>query len=283
MKNNFKHILISGLILGSLAVSCTPDRIDGDGNGLAPTTEVNADFTIVETSSNHYNLKFSGTNYIFSRWKIGDDPYFSGKSEENIFIPDAGQYVIEHQAIGQGGLIAGSSKQTITVSKTDPKAGNLVKGGKFANADDWAKWTNNSPGSKAVWTFTAGQATLNSSGDGAGIYQAIDVVAGTEYNIDMIAKSTTGAENTWFEVYVGYDKPTLGQDYNGDGTQYRAINTWAGSGKNPFEGKISVVGEVDKAGVFKATKTGTVYLGIRGGGNMKGGISITAVEFRGIN
>lgn len=40
----------------------------------------------------------------------------------------------------------------------------------------------------------------------------------------------------------------------------------------------------NKTGTFVATKTGTVYFAIRSGGNdMKSGISIKNVEFRGVN
>ena len=62
-------------------------------------------------------------------------------------------------------------------------------------------------------------------------------------------------------------------------------NTWDGTGKIPFAGKITDVGSTtDANGVFSATETGTVYLVIRGGGsNMGDGISITNIEFRGIS
>jgi len=89
---------------------------------------------------------------------------------------------------------------------------------------------------------------------------------------------------------VGYTKPTANTDYTGDGndsTWLRGINTWAGSGTSAFEGKISIKGSTNSnnpTGTFTATQDGTVYFAIRSGGNdMKEGISIKNVEFRGIN
>ena len=288
MKINSKNILWCSVLAAATMVSCVPDRVDGDGNGLVHSGAIDASFTITQTSPNHYRLKANTTNYMFSKWNIDNEGAYSGKMEENIFLPDAGSFVVEHQAIAQGGAVAASSQQTIRVATSDPNAGNLVAGGKFANSDDWSKWTINSTGPDAQWTFTPGKATLTAiEFAGQGIYQAIQVVEGKEYNIDMLASSTSGCDDTWFEVYCGYNVPVPGSDYNGDGNIYRSINTWDGSGRNPFSGKISIIGQVNPAkniGVFKATQTGTVYLGIRGGGaDMKDGISITNVEFRGIN
>ena len=285
MKINFKTLIMSCALAGTVLVSCVPDRVDGDGNGLVPPANIDAGFTITQTSPNHYLLKDNTTKYLNSYWNIGGEGFYKGGMEESIFLPDEGEYLIEHQAVGQGGVVASSSSQTINVAVSDANAGNLVQGGKFADAADWAKWTINNTGTGANWTFTSGKATLTATNSaGQGIYQAINVVAGKQYKIDMLASSTSGCRDTWFEVYVGYDAPVQGQDYNGDGTKYRFISTWDGQGTSPFSGKISVVGGSNNDGIFTATQTGVVYLGIRGGGtDMKDGISITNVEFRGVN
>lgn len=282
MKTTLKVILLSAFAAVSV-ISCA-DTVDGDGNGLTPGS-LDASFTITETSANNYTFTANDQSYLFSRWDMGDGAgFYKGKMEESVFFPDAGTYEIVHEAVGQGGVVGGTVTQTLVVATSDPVSGNLVKGGNFSNSDDWSEWTINVTNtSGAQWTFTEGKATLTATGwAGQGIYQPIDVVAGRSYKIDMIASSTTGCTDTWFQVFVGYDKPVQGQDYSGDGTLYREISTWAGQGTTPFSGKISVVGQGD--GVFTASKTGTVYLGIRGGGaDMGAGISITGVEFRGIN
>lgn len=283
MKTNLKYIIFSGMMLGTLAVSCVPDSIDGDGNGLVPAANIDAGFTITQTSANHYVLKANTANYIVSKWDIGGAGFTNGKQEESIFLPDAGKYIIKHAAIGQGGNVAGMTEQTIDVPKSDPKAGNLVKGGKFDTAEDIANWKIlKISNSKAAWTFGSGVATIIASeSNQQAIYQAIDVVAGTKYNIDMFV-SSTGLKDTWFEVLVLDNEPPQGSDVSG--TVYRNINTWVGCGKSEFSGKISAVGcDGDKnKGVYTATKTGKVYLVIKCGGasvNAK----VDNVEFRGIN
>lgn len=284
MKTTFKNILL-GISIVSLNIACVPDRVDGDGNGIVPSTN-DASFTVTKTSENHYMLTSSNNNYLFSKWNLDNGGGFNrGPNTFEAFFPDAGTYVVKHQIWGQGGVVAGTSEQTINVLTTDPNSGNLVEGGKFNNAADWAKWTINNTGAGANWNFTTGWATLTAQGwAGQGIYQAIPVKAGKKYKIDMVAKSTSGCNDTWFEVYVGYNAPVQGQDYNGDGTKYRFISTWDGQGTTSFEGLISAVGGSNKDGIFTATQDGTVYLGIRGGGaDMKDGIAITNVEFRGTN
>jgi hypothetical protein len=162
-------------------------------------------------------------------------------------------------------------------------AGNILKGGRLTNADDWSKWTVTNPASSASITFASGSATLTASGwAGNGIYQAVNVVAGKKYVIDMVTSSTTGCSNTWFEVYCGYSAPITGTDYS-EGGKLRALSTWDGCATAAFSGKISAVGckAENNLGIFTATQTGTAYLVIRGGGeDMKAGIKIQSIEMR---
>ncbi len=293
MKTNLKYVILSGIMLGTLAVSCVPESIDGDGNGLVPDASIDAGFTITETSPNHYVLKANSNNYIVSKWNIDGAGFSNGNQQEELFLPDAGKYIVKHAAIGQGGNVAGITEQTITVAKSDPKSGNLIQGGKFADATDVAKWTLSfpNPSGSAIWTFSSGKATFTAKGWERNVmYQVVNVEAGRTYQADALVSSSTGINDSWFEIYVGYNKPKSNDDYTGDGTDnswLRGLNTWAGSGKEPFSGKISKVGSVNSnntTGTFKATKSGPVYFAIRSGGNeMKGGVTITNVEFRGLN
>lgn len=287
------------LIVLSLAIavsSCVPDTIDGDGNGLTPTNS-DASFTVTKTSENHYRLTSSNNNYISSKWDTGIGSFAPGPNVYDIFLPDEGTYTIQHQIIGQGGVVGGTASQTITVPVSDPKAGNLIQGGKLADAADVAKWSMTFPNPNgtngtALWTWETGQATFTATGWNRNVlYQEVQVVAGQKYQADAVVSSKSGVEDSWFEIYVGYTKPTANNDYTGDGndsTWLRGINTWAGSGKEPFtKSKISAIGSKNANnpnGIFTATQTGTVYFALRtGGNNMKDGISITSVEFRGVN
>jgi len=273
-----------GLLLSSAVfflASCTPDTIDGYGNGIMPSA-ADASFKVTKTAENRYNLKANSNNYIFSKWNIDDDGYNAGKNEENIFLPDAGTYVIQHQTIGVGGTVSGTSSGTIVVPTSDPVAGNMIQGGRFDTPDEIAKWSKHTiSASGAQWVFANGKATIVANGGSQqGIYQAVNVVAGQKYAIDMVVSSESALVDTWFEVYVLNSMPVTGQDISG--TVYRNINTWAGCGKSAFKGKVSSVGcdSPKNGGVFTATTTGTVYLEIKCGGTTVNSLSVDKVEFR---
>ncbi len=181
----------------------------------------------------------------------------------------------------------GDMKDGISVTNVEMRAippVNLALGGTFETEDDIAKWSIGGTGSlDGVWTFENNKATLTAPAwAGRGIYQAIEVVAGASYQIDMMVSSTSGCIDTWFEVYCGYTDPaTVSEDYS-EGGKLLEISTWAGTGTAAFAQKFTTITpNAEPKGVFTATTTGTVYLVIRGGGGeMKDGISVTDVEFK---
>jgi hypothetical protein len=261
--------------------SCQPEDSFVD-NGLTPIT-VDASFTVkpVEGKVNVYRIVAQPKGVLRSLWDTGEG-LAEGKMDYEISFPDAGTYTISHTAIGAGGAIAVAT-QELVVATPDPVAGNILKGGRLTNSDDWSKWTITNPASSASIVFGNGSATLTANGwAGNGMYQAINVVAGKKYKIDMVTSSTTGCSNTWFEVYCGYAAPVTGTDYS-EGGKLRALSTWDGCATAPFSGKISAVGckPENNLGIFTATTTGTAYLVIRGGGeDMKAGIKIQNIEMR---
>jgi hypothetical protein len=283
--------LNKGLLLSSaffFLASCSPDNMDGDGNGIVQP-QVDATFTITKTSENRYHLKRvqdNNINFINAQWNIDGDGFLNGKNEMDIFLPDAGTYVIQHSAVGIGGVSGGMTSQTVVVPTSDPIAGNIIQGGRFDTPAEVAKWTIHpiSP-TKAQWVFanSNGNGFANivaSEGNQQAFYQAVNVVAGQKYSIDMVASSDTALEDSWFEVYVVDSIPAIGSDFGG--TVYRNINTWDGCGKSKFGGKVSVVGcNANKnGGVYTATATGTVYLVIKCGGSKVNGLKVDKVEFR---
>lgn len=266
------------IMLPFAMIACTEANY-GDVNLTRVTkSDLDPSFTIAPLVANKYKLTpTSDKNVIFSGWDLGIGS-FTNNPGDTLFLPDAGSYNIRHFVVGAGGISSDTISQTITVATSDPVKGNLVVGGKFASADV-AKWTIGGTNTAAgAWVFTPGKATLIANG---GIYQAINVIGGNKYKIDMLVSSTTGLIDSWFEVYCDYTNPTtVTGDYSKGGT-ILSINTWSGSGKTPFSGKLSSVGTATALkGIFTATTTGTVYLVIRGGGNMQAGVSITNVEFR---
>lgn len=163
-------------------------------------------------------------------------------------------------------------------------AENLAQGGTFETEDDIAKWTLGGTDSQdGVWTFEDMRAILTATDwAGRGIYQAIEVIEGASYQIDMMISSTSGCTDTWFEVYCSdVDPSTVTGDY-AEGGSLLQVNTWEGTGTTAFAQKFTTVTpNADANGVFTATTTGAVYLVIRGGGaDMKDGIAITDVEFK---
>ena len=267
-------------------VSCSQDTYDDQ----EPVTEqmLDATFSVEETSANKYQITANSNEYVISNyWDLGEGTGFStGGNSFELFLPDAGDYEIKHKVVGAGGIFSSVVSTMVDVETSDPIAGNLVKGGKFASDGDIALWTIGGTGAgSGTWDFSEGNANLTAPGwGGNGIYQAIEVVEGRTYQIDMFVGSTTGCSDTWFEVYCGYSDPaTVSGDYN-DGGILLKINTWDGTGNAPFGGKFTSVGSSTEAnGVFTATTSGTVYLLIRGGGgDMKEGIYIDNVEFRSV-
>lgn len=275
--------LMFALSLGTL-VSCQPDEV-GTGNGLT-ATNTDASFTIAPVAGevNTYILTAKTKGAILSKWNIGDGEY-TGKFTEKISLPDAGTYTISHTAVGIGGVTA-TTTEKIVVATSDPLKGNLVQGGKLDTASDISKWTVlNISASGTSWAFANGKATVTGGGwNQQGFYQAISVVSGRTYKVDMVCSSTSGVSNTWFEVFVSPIIPTQNSDYSAGG-KIRTINTWAGCGTSAFSGKISSVGcdGTSNAGIYTATATETVYLVIKcGGEDLKDGISVDNIELRGI-
>jgi len=276
-----KSLLISASVF--FMASCSPDTVE-EGNGLTQP-EVDAAFTVTKTAENRYHLKRvndNNINFINSQWNIDYDGFVNGKNEIDVFLPDAGTYIIQHSAVGIGGVSGGMTSQTVVVPTSDPVAGNIIQGGRFDTPAEVAKWTIfpiSSTG--AQWVFANGKATIVASGSNQqAFYQAVNVVAGQKYSIDMVASSATPLVDTWFEVYMLDSLPAPGNDLSG--TVYRNINTWDGCGKTAFGGKVSAIGcnSGKNSGIYTATSTGTVYLVIKCGGGNVSGLSVDKVELR---
>jgi len=265
-------------------VSCQPDETDL-GNGLASTNDPSFTITPNPNSPNRFTLQATNENYLSSKWIIDGIPAVDelGKPKD-IFLPDAGEYVITHSVTGIGGVETTASKN-INISVSDPVAGNRVIDGRFPQGKgQWQVLDISASG--ASWTFTTGSATINGGGGNQqGIYQPITIEAGKQYQVDM-AISGSGATDTWFEVYVSTRPPVPGSDYsgNGDADKRISLNTWAGCGNSPFNGKLSEISCSGSGSKFQFSESGTVYLVIKAGGQNLGttGITIKNVELRGV-
>lgn len=287
MKNKILNSKIShAIVFGALALlgGCQADLVD---NGIVPKTALDADFTVTKVTENKYTLTANNENYIVSQWDTDNGGGFANdKNTVSVFLPDAGTYSMKHKVMGAGGTYSSIISKTITVATSDPAAGNLVKGGKFANADDINKWTVDNLGGSC--TFASGWLTFtNNAGSWgqAALQQPIQVVAGKKYQIDMLFK-TNGVQNGWFKVYACTTKPTAGSEYKGD-ILVAEVAIW-GDNVGPKSGKFSSILNPDSGTKTKNFVTfpqsGTIYLSIQcGAQDLKGGVSITGVEFRGVS
>jgi hypothetical protein len=283
MKSNIIKACFIGVLAAGIYSGCKPDRFE-EGNGLT-AADLNATFTVtpVPSSANKFVLQASeGPGLLGVKWDLGDGAGSNaGKMRDTIFLPDAGKYTISLTAVGKGGITKTSS-QDLTVATADPEAGNLIKGGDMQAADD-AQWTH-LPISAGV-TFAIENRKMVAKGGNyghAGVYQAVDVVAGKKYKVDMVV-SGSGATDTWFEVYADSKVPVSGQDYTSDNKMI-ALNTWNNCGKEAFSGLLSAIGCDGKGNTITFPTTGKVYLVIKSGGANLGltGIGFTKVQFRGV-
>jgi len=280
--------IVLGLLAAGAYLGCKPEKLDGEGNGLT-AKNFNASFTVtpVTGKANYYVLKADPTGVQSVQWDLGDGGGLNpGKLVDTVFYPDAGIYNVSMQALGYiGGVTKVSTAQTIAVATSDPKSGNLVVGGKMKAGDD-INWTHFviGGGQPIVFDASKGVMTANESNYNQGaVYQALNLTAGQKYSVDMIV-SGSGATNTWFEVWVGTDKPVPGNDYN-SGSKIISLNTWAGCGGAAFNGKLSAISCSGNGDPFTVPTTGTYYLVIKCGGQDTGltGISFTNVTLRGVN
>lgn len=282
-------MLIPAFMIAS-SIGCQPDAFEGDGNGLTGPS-LDASFTAapveVEGKMNNYKFKLNSIdNVVGVFWDLGDGALAGGMRESDVvFFPDADTYTIKSRVIGKGG-VAYESRQDLVIPNSDPKYGNLLKGGKF-NEGDEDYWGTLQYSGGVLPQFPGGKVVFDYGGWAhAGIYQSFEAEAGKKYRIDMTLTGN-GASDSWFEVYIGQSDPaTFSGDYNEGGTRL-GLNTWTGCGKVKFGDKLtklSCVGSSsgDANGVFEAAATGTHYIVIRtGGANLgAGGISVDNIEIR---
>ncbi|MDN3491568.1 hypothetical protein [Winogradskyella bathintestinalis] len=288
MKLNIKSkwgIKFLPVVLVTVILSCQPNEL-GNGNGLA-TTEIDAGFTITEVAAlNNTYLLTANESYITSSWDLDNGTgLVSGGPIQEVFLPDAEEYTITRKVTGLGGA-SDIVTQIIDVETPDPVVGNLIVGGRFKDADDHAEWTIlNISGEGADWTFSEGGATIVANNyNQQGIYQAVEVVAGREYKIDMFI-SGDGNDEAWFEVFASPVEPTQWSDYGNNIVM--GLNTWAECGTGTFSEFLSSVSCVENSysGSISNTVTfdtsGTVYFVIKCGGNTVSGFTISNVEMRG--
>lgn len=279
---------LCAIILPFAIISCSEEDYGDASMTRISKSDLNPAFTVAKVTANKFLLTSDNKNVINSKWDMGDGAGYVKLSSDTIFLPDAGTYSIKHVVTGAGGVISDTITKVVTVEKSDPVAGNLVKGGKFASAADFAQWTVNPiSGANANWVLDNGWAHVTNaaySWGQAGLQQAIQVEANKKYKIDLSFR-TNGVNQGWFKVYAALTQPVQGVEYTGN-ILVCEIPIWTNN-STPFSGKMSSILNPDSGlktgGVVTFSTSGTIYLSIQcGAQDLQSGVYITNVEFRGV-
>jgi hypothetical protein len=154
---------------------------------------------------------------------------------------------------------------------------NLIQSPNFEDASDWTVFNTNSAGTvTASWAFNTGSATVSGGVAGLyagqGIYQAVQVEAGTYY-MDMHVSSPGASDQMWFQVFTGNAQPQQNADYLGDADVKMGLNTWSGCALAAFDGQLSEVGCVGTGTDVTFAAPQTVYFVIKVGTGSANGVN----------
>ncbi len=270
---NYNSIIPAAFLLIVCLVSCKEE-----GQEHILPTSADAAFNYSIDAGNPNVIHFSATPLVdtwYTHWNFGDGTGAEGYEATKTYF-DQGNYDVRFRIFTEGGYA--DSTQTIVIANNYVDEKNIVKNGTFSSDEYW-DILQISPGMDI--SIAEGKATwMGGSGGHAGIYQAVEVEAGVEYQVEMNI-SGSGATDSWFEIYAGKVEPQQGVDYS-DGGMLLGLNTWSGCGDSPFDGLITDLSCNGGDGSVTFSESGTIYLVIRGGGNSFGadGISIDNVEMR---
>lgn len=241
----------------------------------------------------------TSANIKSAKWDFGDGSTGEGLTIKHQYASE-GDYAVKLTITG---LLDDEVEltKTITVYNTN----DLIKGGNMeASAADC--WTVKSKGSDINFGYTGDKPATGedaclrfgemTSGQSI-IYQAVDVEQGKKYLFKAQIKAPGGASKTNLQFYIAEStdfKENDGNAANGSNL-FLALNVWHGWGTdtnskavdgNLFD-EMSRVGCMyglgcDSQGVYTATKTGTVYIGIEfavWSGSSNGDVLVDSVEF----
>ncbi len=270
MKNIY-IIFVNVVLL--LLVACEPQEFNSIDIGSAPSDD-DMSFAYTEGDNNLFTFENTSSVTGYAYWDFGNDDTGSG-NKDSVTYKEAGEYTVTMTLISKGG--SNEITGTVTVAN-DYEYTSIVENGGFDNGDE--NWSTYLIGSGVDVSIADGVATwTGGSWAQAVIYQAIEVEAGVEYQVDMNI-SGSGATDTWFEAYFATEAPVEGTDYTG-GDILLGLSTWSGCGSDSFDTDFTKISCSDAGSNGKVTfdNAGTAYLVIKGGGSDLGttGISVDNV------
>jgi hypothetical protein len=294
--NIIKSTFLAAFVAAGIVTGCSPDEVTG-GNPLTQA-DLDASFTSTITAETEYQKSYSfvaadADNIMYHTWKVintttGQSYPAAGelKTQENTHaftFTTSGVYTVRHRVAGSVGGTNFVSEQNINISVQIPPqeyGPNLIQSPNFEDATDWTTF-NTSATQTVTWTLNGDSATVDggvlNAWSGQGIYQAIQVEAGTYY-MDMHVESPGASADMWFQVFTGTNEPQQNADYLGDADQKMGLNTWSGCATAPFSGMLSEVGCVGTGTNVTFTAPQTIYFVIKVGSGADHGVNNITVK-----
>lgn len=216
MKNIFKNSkYLIAFLFGSLLISC-----GDDGDDISPIEKPIAGFAIEKNEENNLIVTFTnssigGASFV---WDFGDGSDGATESTTTHTYTASGTYTVTLTVTNESG--SDESTQDITVSGF---GSNLVTDGDMSNPSAWtlaALWgaddnVMNHAFNDTSMVFLSGADPV--TGDpyqysNYMLYQEVALEGGKTYKFSADVSSTTGANATWFEVYMLKAKPEAEAD-----------------------------------------------------------------------
>jgi len=261
-----------------------------------------------ETASNvMVSFNNLSTSIDSCSWDFGDNSATTNVISPTHVFPSVGKYPVKLTVYG----IAGD---TVTVIDTVAVTPECINGGSFKSSDAqyWTIW-NLQTGIPPTFGYTADVPTGSTGGtclafpsfadasNGSGlnelIYQPVYVEAGKQYQFSALVKLAGGGIQCYFQFYLSNDPNTWSENNGNQPTQlFMSLNTWHGwGGYNGWNQSIAVDGSMLQLvqsygsyghyatnGIYTATTTGWMYLGIQAGtweGYSNGAYLVSDVSF----
>lgn len=211
-------------------------------------------------------------------WDFGDGTATSTATAPDHKFAAFGTYNVKLTVTGLLGDVVVKTKAITIVDN------NLVKGGSFETGEN-SFWTAYSTGVVPTYGHTTDKPSAgyngclrwpSFTGSVSGIiYQAVQVTSGKKYRFTAQVKVPAGATFSFLQFYISKSN-TLWVENNSspDNNFIYGLNTWNGWGSNQnskaLDGEISQLAPLNGGygllvatnGVYTATLTGTVYVGI---------------------
>lgn len=244
-------------------------------------------------------------NVKAARWEFGDGKTGEGMNATHLY-DEEGNYRVKL-------IITGLRDEVVELTKEVNVAWNGIQGSDMET--DAERYWSILPNGGGVNPVTIGYGYTSDVPDGGDggcfrfcsfddkdhwsglitvIYQPVEVIQGERYRLSARVKTPAGGNNFFFQFYIADDLNFV-EGVN----SFLCLNTWhdwgtAESGSTAENGDLfSIVKEngrygagVESDGIYTATKTGTVYIGIQCGtysGKSNGDVLMDNVRFERVN